>query len=407
MGKRWPEDMPVPNSGGIEATISGYSSPHNNPFSTISLQNYKKYFKEILLANNAYRLMRGQWRNGRVQSPRPGYTLLLPVPHDLPVFLHLAGAVCSRQHPEGLVETLVIPDRVHSGFQQQFERFAAEWPLGPVRLVELRPIDRAIRARTRNTSVMHWLQIINACETVSSTHAFLHDADTFLLNRDFLRERYRRCIEDDVSFLGVQQRWDMAQGADVAVPRSYPNQVIFPELTHLLATWELVFDVSCLRSFRPNELRAQYVVLRGLFKHLDTLHMAQLQIGPERVACQPADRDFVHLSGVISNYLSFGWSRGPFHDRGFKLLMLRLMIDAFDPDTPGYNLPTVDEMAEGIGRSDRRVTYSPDEGSLAAFSSLRDGVKRIASSQSFDGRSVSVIEEGLDRFGRRYEAAAS
>ena len=40
----------------------------------------------------------------------PGYTLLLTVPPDLPVFLRLAVEICRRQDQTGLVETLVIPD---------------------------------------------------------------------------------------------------------------------------------------------------------------------------------------------------------------------------------------------------------------------------------------------------------
>lgn len=42
-----------------------------------------------------------------VVEPIPGYTILLMVPGDLPVFLKIALEMCITQNPEHLVETLV------------------------------------------------------------------------------------------------------------------------------------------------------------------------------------------------------------------------------------------------------------------------------------------------------------
>ena len=41
-----------------------------------------------------------------------GYTVLMPMPGDLPVFVELALAGLAHQNPAGHVETLIIPDRI-------------------------------------------------------------------------------------------------------------------------------------------------------------------------------------------------------------------------------------------------------------------------------------------------------
>ena len=61
------------------------------------------------------------WRTAFARWPplhdtREGYTLLLPVPADLPVFLRLALANAAAQDCDGRVETLVIPDVPSAAF---------------------------------------------------------------------------------------------------------------------------------------------------------------------------------------------------------------------------------------------------------------------------------------------------
>src|SRR4051812_45879475 len=72
----------------------------------------------------------------------PGYTIVIPVPGDLPVFLKLALEVCIKQDPEHLCEILVIPDQLPDGFVKHFEIWAKEYRACPVRLVNLNYIER-------------------------------------------------------------------------------------------------------------------------------------------------------------------------------------------------------------------------------------------------------------------------
>src|SRR5947207_2233547 len=57
----------------------------------------------------AWRATFSRWRPETAQKV-PGYSLALPVPADLPVFLRLALATAAAQADEHRVETLVIPD---------------------------------------------------------------------------------------------------------------------------------------------------------------------------------------------------------------------------------------------------------------------------------------------------------
>ena len=349
-----------------------------------------------------YRLTHGRWRRPSREA-RPGYTLLLTVPPDLPVFLKLALHVCRRQDLTGLVETLVIPDRATPGFAAVFSEAATGWEGGPIRLVNLGGLDGAIRSRTTNTSVIHWLQIINACAAATSTHALLHDVDLFLFDPNFFRNRYETCLARDLRCLGVTIREDMALGVDAALGRTSSDRVVFPELSHLLSTWELCFDVRWARSFRPSQLRPQYVRLNGRLKHLDTLHLAQLRAGPARVACLPAAGSLLHFGGVITEYRFYQWAEGrPFLDRRFRLLLIRLLIDAFDPERAGYDLPDAAELAQGLGDPARKVHYGADDSARENYAALRGALERLLASDLIDEPKAAAIRAGLNPFDRFY-----
>ena len=52
----------------------------------------------------------GKWEP-RLSVPVPGYSLLMPVPGDLPVFLKIALDVCGKQNHQHLIETIIVPDQ--------------------------------------------------------------------------------------------------------------------------------------------------------------------------------------------------------------------------------------------------------------------------------------------------------
>jgi hypothetical protein len=139
-----------------------------------------------------WRIVYSNWRQATEDRQR-GYTLLLLVPGDLPVFTLIAMQVCAAQDGEGLFETLVIPDKVTSGFQTSLQHELPRWPHGVVRLTPLRPLEQCVATRLRNPHTNCWLQMLRGVENTHTRYALWHDADAFLANRHFLKTHYREC----------------------------------------------------------------------------------------------------------------------------------------------------------------------------------------------------------------------
>src|SRR4051794_18828925 len=90
-------------------------------------------------------------------TPKAGYSMLLLMPGDLPFFLEIFLRVFAEKRTEHLVEALVIPDLIPSGFRARFARFRERWPHGEVRLVPLKPLDRLMVMLARNPHANCWL----------------------------------------------------------------------------------------------------------------------------------------------------------------------------------------------------------------------------------------------------------
>src|SRR5258708_7901589 len=139
----------------------------------------------------------------------PGYSVLLAVPADLPVFLKIAMGTINAQDDAGLVETLVIPDVPSPAFERAFEQARRDWTNGPIRLVKLRPMERFVTRRINSPHTNHWLQMTNGAEAATSTHALLHDADLFITDKGFLASHYAAIAADKgLACLGVNPVWD-------------------------------------------------------------------------------------------------------------------------------------------------------------------------------------------------------
>src|SRR5262245_47594610 len=109
-----------------------------------------------------WKLARPRWRP-RPGPRRPGYSLLVPVTGDLPVFLELALAVCGRMDAQSRAETLVVPDQPTAVVDQVVARTAADWA-GPLRVVRVRAVDRWLMRLLGNPHINHWLQWLNGAE---------------------------------------------------------------------------------------------------------------------------------------------------------------------------------------------------------------------------------------------------
>lgn len=342
-----------------------------------------------LLRNRLYQALYTKWRRPAA-PPRPGYSLMLFVPGDLPFFLDIFLRVFAEKDLGQMVEALVVPDRCSGAFRGRFARFADAWPHGAPRLVEFGPFDRLLLRAVRNPHANHWLQIVNATAEARSTHALIHDADLFLLDPDFFEQHYRECVDRGLACLGLAPAWDPWY-AEVGLP-------------HVTATWEMMYEVDWMRRFPPWMHRGHDGPLRGEIHTFDTTLLPQALTSPERVGRRAEAPDFVHFNYVICTYRFFQKSRASFEDEYFRILLIRLLIDAFDPGGWGYDAPAIEELARGLTDPSRRVTYR-SAGTASHYEEFRGKLRRLLDAPLLTPEQRGRIAEGVRPFDRAYGGA--
>lgn len=316
----------------------------------------------MIRRGDVYRLLYPRWRGGD-GARTPGYTLLLLIPGDLPVFLKIAMEVCGAQDAEHRVETLVLPDIATGGFDRAFARCARDWTGGPIRVVRLRRAEGALARWRKNPHLNCWLQFITGVNAAHSTHAIWHDADLFVDDPGFLRRHYEECRDRDLAVLGLSEAWD-------AWYREHG-------LGHMVSTWEMAVDVDWARSYRPWEHRGHDGAVDGRPVTFDISFNPQSRTAPERIALATSPPRFVHFNHTMGRYREFQRSlrRGrPWEDRTFRVLLVRLLVEAFDDSDWRYDAPAVAELLRGLEDPAAPVTYREPgvEERYAAFRATLD-----------------------------------
>src|SRR6476469_6786021 len=258
---------------------------------------------------------------------REGYTLLVPVPGDLPVFLDLSLAVTALQQPSSRVATYVVPDQMTAGVRDAVERARPTWQ-GDLQLLGLGLPERLLLPRLKDPGRNHGAQIIAGVSATRSSHVVLHDADLFLLQPDAHETQYQRARDADLDVLGVSPSWDSWYGEHGL---------------RLAATWEMTARTDWLRAFPPHRLIGHDADLFGERHTFDTTFWGQCHTPQERIGVHELGADLVHFNYVISTYRRFQrHTAGPFHDNQFRLLLIRVLIDLFvQGDPTAYALPTL------------------------------------------------------------------
>lgn len=313
----------------------------------------------------------------------PGYTIMLMTPGDLPVFLKIALEVCATQNPEHLVEILVIPDRVSPGFSEVFEEMANNYPFVPIRLVHLKPSELLLTRHPIHPHINNWLQFVRGVEQARTSHLLWHDVDLFLNDPEFLRHHYERCRQRGLSCLGVSPPWDTW----------YENN----GYGHIVATWELMFSLGWARSFPPWAHRGHDDILDGKYHTFDATLLPQCRTSPEQIQRHEQEEGFIHFNYVIGTYRWFQQRQGPFEDEYFRLLLTRLLINAYDPSTWPYEVPSLADLFKGIGERSMPVTYHQTL-TRDHYAEFRNKLQRLLESGLLDDRKVSCIRSGVQPF---------
>ena len=297
----------------------------------------------------------GRWWAPPASEPADGYSLLLPVPGDLPVFLRLALAVCAHQDSRHRVETVVVPDRMTPEVRRLVDEARPGWD-GPLVLAPLRWPERQVLPRLGNPGRNHAVQLVTGVQASRATHIVLHDADLFLLSSGALDRQYELARDGSLACVGISPPWDpwyREHGLELA------------------ATWELCARVDWLRKFPPYMHMAHRAKMFGEQHMFDTTFRAQSLTDPELVAVQGTD-DVVHFNYVISNYRNF-LRRGPspWCDGIFRLTLVSVFVELFDPSNRRtYQLPTLRDLAGCLGREGGAVTF-PGQEAAARYAEFR------------------------------------
>ncbi|NJL63995.1 MAG: hypothetical protein HC903_21880 [Methylacidiphilales bacterium] len=315
--------------------------------------------------------------------PTPGYTILLPVPGDLPVFLKIALEICSNQKPDNLVETIVIPDQSVPGFKELLQEWTKDYSISPIRLVNPKPLEQFISAYKNHPHHNYASQVIRGINATRSTHALLHDADLFITKDTFLNIHYEKCSNFHLSCLGVSPVWDSW----------YKEQGI----CHLTATWELIFDVNWARSFKPWEHRGHDNEIDGKPHTFDVTLLPQCKTSPELVQYHQEEWGFVHFNYVICTYRWFQKSKGSFEDDSFRILLIRSLINAFDKSDWKYDVPELDELVRGITDKSNCVTYTQQR-TRENYVEFRSKLQTLIDSQLLNEEKASILTDSVGDF---------
>ena len=336
--------------------------------------------------------------------------MLMPMPGDLPVFVELAIAGLAHQNPAGHVETLIIPDRITPAFVRAFDRSVARREWGPARLVQIGDRGRllyrirngpwnddisggAVSRAVRTARLNCFLQSYYGIASVRTTHAILHDADLFLVDPQFLAERYRRCAERGLGWLGVERRlmWDRTEGR---FEDWYERDGLGP----VSATWELMFDVRRLRRLPPWQMQGQSHRFDGSERDFDSMDYVQVRTPAANRAVWEAPGSYAHFNWAISSYRLFQESASrPFLDDKFRLLLIRLLSDAFGHEDESHHLPSAQQLARGISDPNARVTYR-GKAIDANYQEFRHLIDRVIASPLVNSARAAEIGRALAPF---------
>ena len=323
-------------------------------------------------------------------APKPateGYSLLVPVPGDLPVFLRLALAVCQHQESASRVETIVIPDHLTPVVKALVAEARPTWP-GELRLQALPRPERWVLPRLANPGRNHALQLVTGVASSRATHIVLHDADLFLLVPGQLDLQFETCRDRKLACLGISPAWDpwfAEHGRQLA------------------ATWELCARVDWLRGFAPVLHMAHSNTMFGEEHVFDTTFYPQARTDPDLIGLAPSD-DIVHFNYVISNYRKFT-RRGEraWTDSRFRLLLVIVFVELFDRDrAASYRIPGLGEMGQFLGDSSGAIRFPAGETGAAEYKSFRELLGRALAGPWVAPRQHERAAAALAPFDRFY-----
>jgi hypothetical protein len=297
------------------------------------------------LRNSALTMLYPRWNAHPVTEE--GYTILVPIPMDMPFLLRYALQGLHGQHMEHCKEILVIPDASYPPGQEALKHVIIDSDLPDIRLLPIKKRTLFTLKLLGGRGIRHWIQILEGVREARTDYIFLHDADAFLIREDLIESRYLTCKEKQLYSLGVTPRWD---------------DVFTVNNLYLPATWELMFSKKWMCQRRPvlhKATRRNARIGRAFF---DTMIYPQYRdIRSGKVLVEEEEESFVHFNSVIVNYRQYSACRKmekPFLDEWFSILFLSLLQElTSEAEDPNHALPSIEELTKGLMDNNQPVHY--------------------------------------------------
>lgn len=335
-----------------------------------------KVFAALIQATHA------RW-HFKSSETKAGYTALVPVPADLPVFTKIALHTLFSQDSSHIVEALVIPDQPSPAYRRIYEGIVAELPKPAfeVRLVEMGKIDRLLGQLSGGGNTYHFLQLINGIEHSRGEHVLFHDSDLFLPPGETLARRFEEYLARKVSVFGVNPR------------RSVYNE----DCQHFVATWEMLTSRAWLTRFKPYLMRGQTATVNGKTYGFDTTLLPQFMSSPSEIQHNVLNNAIVHFNYIITTYRNFNKSPKPFPDKAFKMLFIRLLVDALDNSGWEYQLPSLENCVAGLAGSDPLISYV-DADASAGYPEFRQKFQELLELGLLEPAAVDKLKQSIAPF---------
>jgi hypothetical protein len=242
-----------------------------------------------------------------------GYTLLVPTPSDLPVFIEITIDVISKQNQSWLKEIIVVPDWPSKKFEAYFEGRKDHIHSVPMRLVNIDLKDKLAWKLTKSVNTRHFTQLIKAVDSLKTKHAIIHDADLFLIPGNFLLEQYLHCRDNNLNVYGLDIRKSFARD----------------DRKEFVATWEMTFSTKWFLSFRPSKHKGQLTKVNGIYQEYDTTLLPQYLTDVSKISWRNRENEYFHFNYTICGYRCFINKIDYKPSYSLTLFLIRTLIDAF------------------------------------------------------------------------------
>jgi hypothetical protein len=329
--------------------------------------------------NLIYENIYASWN--RSSAPHAGYSIVMPIPEDMPFLAHLAIEGLIHINRMNCVQYIVVGDGYGKHGSSGLARTLKENSKFKVDLCELPLLHRMI---ARRIACPHPVSIILGTSRASTDFVFLHDADAFFLNPDCIEKTFEYCELNAMNAIGVTARWDpFFQRIGYQIP----------------GTWQMMFRTSWLRSHPPFRVFGRTMDTPHGTNTFDTMLYPQyLDYASGKIGVMPVVPKFVHFNGTIVTYRAWKRANGrQVVDELFRLVLLSILERVVPSDDGRRLLPSTEELAYGLTDSSRPIRYDTLD-CARNFGEFRSQMQELCESPVFAGERAEKIQSMLVPF---------